>query len=385
MRLRSQRIVTPEGVVAGEVEVANGQIKSVGNGLSGGSDVVDLGDCWLVPGFIDMHVHGGGGAQCNTDDPDEVRTMARFHAEHGTTAMLATTVAAPMEELEVALRTIAACVGSGSTVLGAHLEGPFLSAERPGAMDPSVFLQPGPEALGRLLKAGGGSVRMMTLAPELPGALASIESLAEAGAVASVGHSDARYEEVAEAVRAGARSATHTFNAMRPLHHREPGVVGAVLDLAELNCELICDGIHVNPAALRLVLRAKGLQGVRLVTDAMQAAGMPDGSYRLGDAEVDVVDGRATIPGHGSIAGSTLTMDAAVANAVKFLDVTLQDAVLMASGNPARVLGLENSKGAVAAGYDADLVVLDEDLTCCGTMVGGEWVFEPVSRATPRA
>jgi N-acetylglucosamine-6-phosphate deacetylase len=386
MRLRSRRIITPGGVVAGEVVVSEGRIVEVVPGDDpvdeASAQALDLGDDWLAPGFIDLHVHGGGGAQCNTDDPAEVLAMARFHATHGTTGLLATTVAAPVGELETALRTIAACAGGaasggdghGAAVLGAHLEGPFLSPERPGAMDPAAFAAPDAAVLGRLLDAGGGSVRMMTLAPELPGALELVSSLVAGGAVASVGHSDARYADVAAAARAGARSATHTFNAMRPLHHREPGVLGAVLDLAEINCELICDGVHVDPAALRLVLRSKGLTGVRLVTDAMQAAGMPDGSYRLGGAAVEVRDGRAVITGGGSIAGSTLTMDAAVRNAVGFLHVSVEVAVAFASRNPARVLGLHESKGAIAPGFDADLVVLDEELGCHATMVAGAWV-----------
>ncbi len=382
MRLRSQRIVTPSGVVAGDVVVSGGRIVEVAPVDEASAQTLDLGDRWLAPGFIDLHVHGGGGAQCNTDDPSEVLAMARFHATHGTTGLLATTVAAPSAELERALRAIASCAGReragdahSAAVLGAHLEGPFLSPERPGAMDPSAFLAPDADVLMRLLDAGGGSVRMMTVAPELPGALELISAVVSAGAVASVGHSDARYADVAAAVQAGARSATHTFNAMRPLHHREPGVLGAVLDLAEINCEMICDGVHVDPVALRLVLRCKGLGGVRLVTDAMQAAGMPDGSYRLGDATVDVLDGRAVIAGGGSIAGSTLTMDAAVRNAVRFLPVSVADAVAVASRNPARVLGLHESKGAITAGFDADLVVLDDELRCCGTMVAGTWVF----------
>jgi N-acetylglucosamine-6-phosphate deacetylase len=336
-----------------------------------GPESVDLGDRWLAPGFIDTHVHGGAGAQCNTDDPAEVQAMARFHAEHGTTAMLATTVAAPVDELEVALRTIATC--NSPTVLGAHLEGPFLSQERPGAMNPDTFIAPDTVTLARLMEAAGGVVRMMTLAPELPGSLELIGALIQENVVVSVGHSDARYDEVVAAARAGARSVTHTFNAMSPLHHREPGVVGAALDLAELHCELICDGIHVSPPALRLVA-AKGREGVRLVTDAMQAAGMADGSYRLGGADVEVVEGRATIAGGGAIAGSTLTMDAAVRNAVAFLNVSVADAVAMASSSPARLLGLHDSKGSIAPGFDADLVVLDDQLRCSATMVGGTWV-----------
>jgi N-acetylglucosamine-6-phosphate deacetylase len=367
-------------VVSGEVVVDDGRIVEVVAG-GGSAEAVDLGDDWLVPGFIDVHVHGGGGGQFNTSSVDEVAAVARFHAEHGTTALLATTVTAPPDELFSALRAIARArmVGGGATVLGAHLEGPFLSRERPGAMDPELFLAPDVELFRRLVAAGDGSVKMMTLAPELPGAHSLIEAVVRAGAIASLGHSDATYAEAAAGIDAGARSATHLFNAMRPFHHREPGILGAVLGRDEVNCELICDGIHVDPVALRVVLAAKGQAGVRLVTDAMQASGMPEGEYRLGGAAVDVRDGRAEIAGGGSIAGSTLTMGGAVRNAVRFLRVDVVDAVTMGSLNPARVLGIEDRKGSIAAGMDADLVVLDDSLSVRATMVGGSWVLEPAS------
>jgi N-acetylglucosamine-6-phosphate deacetylase len=381
MRLLSERIVTPTGTIAGEVVIAEGRIASVGTDAGSGSDVVDVGRRWIVPGFIDTHVHGGGGAQFNTVDPDEVRAVARLHAEHGTTALLATTVSAPVDELVGCLETIAQVAnagahGDGAVVLGAHLEGPFISPEWQGAMDPTTFLEPRAGAVERLL--GTGCVRWMTLAPELPGALELVKRLEAAGAVASVGHSDANYEQVQAAVKAGARAATHTFNAMRPLHHRDPGVLGAVLDLDAVSCELICDGIHVSPPALRLAYRAKGPPGLRLVTDAMQAAGMADGEYLLGSLPVSVSDGRAVLSGgSGVIAGSTLTMGEAVRNAVRFLGVSLEDAVTMAAGNPARMLGLSERKGAIAEGLDADLVVLDEELRVCGTLVEGAWVYGP--------
>ncbi len=379
--LRSDRIVCPEGVVAGEITVADGRIAAVQAGARGAGEVLDFGSWWLVPGFIDGHVHGGGGAQFNTTDPDEIDRAARFHARHGTTGLLATTVAAPLDELCAAVAAIAERARApslpGAEILGVHLEGPFLSTERPGAMDPEVFLDPDPAALERLLEAGAGTVRMMTIAPEPPGALALIQRLSEAGVIASLGHTDATFEEAEEALGAGARAVTHLFNAMRPLHHREPGVLGAALDLGEVSCELICDGVHVAPAVARMVHRLKGTAGVRLVTDAIQAAGMPDGHYRLGAAAVEVRDGRATLAGGESIAGSTLTMDAALRNAVSFLNVTVEEAVLMASTNPARLLGLGQRKGSIAAGMDADLVLLDEELRVRGTMVSGAWALEP--------
>jgi N-acetylglucosamine-6-phosphate deacetylase len=384
MRLRSKRIVTPAGTIAGEISIRDGHIESVGAASAYG-DATELGRRWIVPGLLDMHVHGGGGAQCNTADPDEIARVAAFHARHGTTGMLATTVAASPDELAVALgaihRAMEGSVGAG--VLGAHLEGPFLSPRRPGAMDPSTFLKPEGRIAEQLLAAGGGSVRLMTLAPELPGALELVRSLVDAGVVASIGHSDATYDQARAAVWSGAHAATHAFNAMRPLHHREPGVLGAVLDLPQVSCELICDGIHAEPAALRLAYRAKGPAGVRLVTDAMQAAGMPDGEYRLGAARVRVADGRATLADDGSIAGSTLTMDRAVRNAVGFLGITVEEAVVLASVNPARLLGIADRKGAIAPGMDADLTILDDDLRACATVIAGAWTHGPPANGDP--
>lgn len=380
MRLRSRRIVCPGGTLDGEVVVQEGRISSVGpdsehSYLGDVGEVIELGDRWLVPGYVDPHVHGGGGAQCNTSDAEEVAEVARFHARHGTTGLVATTVAAPMEQLVAALEAIARC--RAPTLLGAHLEGPFLSPERPGAMDPGLFLAPDVEQLGRLVEAGAGAVRVMTIAPELPGALELVRVMARAGIVVSVGHTDATDAEVRGAVRAGASAATHLFNAMAPFHHRKPGAVGAVLDLPEVSCELICDGVHVDPVAMRVLYRAKGAPGMRLVTDAMSAAGMPDGEYRLGGRQVTVVEGRAVLAGGGSIAGSTLTMEASVQNAVRFLGISVEEAVLMASTNSARLLGLGRRKGGISAGLDADLVVLDERLAVQATMVAGQWIVGP--------
>lgn len=383
MRLRSERIICPDGTHAGEVVVERGRISSVdvvgdqrdAATSRAGHEVVDLSNRWLVPGYIDVHVHGGGGAQCNTARAEEIEEVARFHARRGTTGLVATTVAAPVDELCAGLTAIARC--TAPTLLGAHLEGPFLSREWPGAMDPNLFLDPDIGLLDRLLAAGGGAVRLVTLAPERPGALALVRRLVGSEVVASVGHTGATDAEVREAVRAGASAATHVFNAMPPFHHRNPGAVGAVLDLPEVSCELICDGVHVDPLAMRLLYRAKGARGVRLVTDATAAAGMPDGRYRLGGRSVTVTGGRAVLTAGDSIAGSTLTMEAAVQNAVRLLEVPIGEAVLMSSTNSARLLGLEGRKGAIEAGLDADLVVLDESLAVEATMVAGKWIVAP--------
>ncbi len=352
-----------------------GLITSVGPATRAHDGAIDLGERLLVPGYIDTHVHGGAGAQCNTTDADEVAEVARFHAEHGTTGLVATTVPASVDDLRASLTAIARCIAP--TLLGAHLEGPFLNRERPGALDPAHFLDPGDEALERLLAAGAGTLRVMTIAPELPGALELIARLSAAGVVASLGHTEASDRQVRDAVRAGATGATHVFNGMAPFHHRAPGVVGAVADLPQVSCELICDGVHIDPVALRLFYRAKGASGIRLVSDAISAAGMPDSEYPLGARTVTVRDGRPALAGSERIAGSTLTMEAAVQNAVRFLGLSVEEAVPISSTNAARFLGLGGHKGAIAPGFDADLLVLGDDLSVEATMAAGRWITSP--------
>jgi len=375
LRLRSERIVSTSGTVAGEVVVEDASIASVSPASNGAGELFELGDLWLVPGYIDVHVHGGGGAQCNTSDAEEIAEVARFHAHHGTTGLVATTAPAPVEDLISALTAIGRC--TAPNLLGAHLEGPFLNRAQPGALDPSAFIDPDVGRLERLLAAGAGTIRLMTLAPELPGALELVHQLVRAGVVASIGHTSATDAQVRDAVRAGATAATHLFNAMPPFHHRNPGTVGAVVDLQEVSCELICDGVHVDPIAMRLVYRAKGPAGIRIVTDAIAAAGMPDGDYRLGGRSVTVAGGRALLAGGQTIAGSMLTMEAAVQSAVRFLGISVEQAVTLSSRNSARLLGLERRKGAIAAGLDADLVILNESLAVEATMVAGRWVTDP--------
>jgi N-acetylglucosamine-6-phosphate deacetylase len=382
LRLRCERIITPAGTLSGEVAVREGRIVSVGPGLAGG-ELVELGRRWLAPGLIDTHVHGGGGAQFSSGDPDEIAAAARFHATGGTTALLATTVSASPRRLAPMLEAIARVAAAGpggpprALLLGSHLEGPFVNRRRAGALDPATFFDPDAGVLEALLAAGAGTVRMVTLAPELPGALELIGALARAGVIASIGHSDATYEQVRLAALAGARAVAHTFNAMRGLHHREPGTVGAALDLPALSCELIADGVHVSAPALRLAVAAKGLGGLRLVTDAMQAAGMPDGDYRLGRVRVAVEEGRALVAGTDVLAGSTLTMDGALAGIARLAGLSVPEAVTLASTMPARLLGLGARKGQISPGFDADLTVLDESLRACGTLVGGRWAFGP--------
>jgi N-acetylglucosamine-6-phosphate deacetylase len=362
----------------GWLRVEGERIAALGEGeppAAGGAAVRDLGGRILAPGFIDLHVHGAAGAEFLDAGPGGLAAILRAHALGGTTGLLATTVTAAAAPLEAAVRALGAAppVPGGAALLGVHLEGPYLCAARRGAQDERHLRPPDLAELERLLAAG--PVRLVTLAPELPGSLPAIARLVRKGVAVSVGHTDATYAEAMAAFDAGARHATHLFNGMRPLHHREPGVAGAALDRAGVTCELICDGWHVHPAAMRLATRLKGTEGTVLVTDAMAAAGLGDGAYRIGDLPVRVRDGRAELDdGSGTLAGSTLTMGAAVRNAVALAGVALADALAMASATPARLLGLQERKGALAAGHDADLVVLGDGLEVAGTMVAGAWV-----------
>jgi len=368
-----------ERLADGWVHVRGARIAGVGSGRVPdlGAPVVRLpAGSTLAPGFIDLHVHGGGGAQVGPD-PKAVHEVAAFHARHGTTGLLGTTVPGPKETLVDTVRAVAAVArrpGPGAArVLGCHLEGPFLSPERPGALDVRHLRPPDRDELIRLLDAGGGSVQMLVVAPELPGALELIAEAADDGVVVSIGHTDATYDEAMAGFHRGARAATHLFNGMRALHHREPGPAGAALSEPRVTAEIIADGIHLHPATLRLAHAAKGPGRLALVTDAMQATGLADGEYRLGDQTVTVTAGTARIPS-GSLAGSTLTMDRAVRACVEN-GIPLPDALQMATATPAALLGIGEVTGRIAPGADADLVVLDETLAAVGTMVGGEWVY----------
>jgi len=380
--LEHARVLTPFEELDASVLIAGGQIVQIGGEPP--ADLVptriDLAQRWLAPGFIDLHVHGGGGAQFASGSVEDCLRAARFHARHGTTALLATTVAAPRAPLRSAVAAIAEAArddaGTGAAVLGCHLEGPFLSPHRCGAMNPAWMRPPDAAELRELIDAGHGYVKLIDVAPELPGALELIDVMREHGVIAGVGHSDATFRQASAAFDAGARHVIHLFNASRPFDHREPGLVGAALTRGDVTCELIADGHHVHAAALRLAAKMKGSEGVALVTDAVEAAGMPDGSYRLGVTPIRVLAGRAVLAGHDVLAGSTLTMAAAVRRAVELIGIPVRDAVRMATVTPAQVLGIEDRAGKIAPGYRADLVVLDETLEPVATIRAGDWISE---------
>ena len=351
------RVVTPGGVIEdGVVRIAAGRITDVSP--AGRTRIVSATAAWIVPGFVDIHVHGGGGHTFTTGDPTQARATAAFHARFGTTTMLASLVTAPRELLHEATMALRPLVYEG-VLAGLHLEGPYLSPARCGAQNPAHLRDPDLAELGRLLDLGG--VRMVTLAPELPGALDAISLLRRRGVVAAIGHTDATYEQTLAAVEAGASVGTHVCNAMRPVHHRDPGPIVALLDAPSVVCEQVADGVHLHDGMLRHTVRAAGPDRVALITDAMAATGMPDGQYELGGQTVRVAGGVARLANDGTIAGSTLTMDAAVRRTVHS-GVDIAAAAAMASTTPARALGLEQEVGAIVPGLRADLVLLDDEL-----------------------
>jgi N-acetylglucosamine-6-phosphate deacetylase len=371
---RMARLVTPDDVLENAwLQVVDGDILALGLRSQGmpadGRRPEDLGDVTVVPGFVDTHTHGGGGATYSTTDPEEARKVAAFHAKHGTTTTMASLVTAPLDDLVSQTACLADLVTDG-VIAGVHLEGPFLSEARCGAHEPKLLRDPVEADVKKVLS---GAVKMVTIAPELPSGLHAIRQVVDAGVVAALGHTDATYEQMIAGADAGATVATHLFNGMRPFHHRDPGPVGAALNDPRLILEVINDGMHLDPQVVRIALAAAGVSRIALITDAMVATGMPNGRYLLGSLEVDVKDGLATLAtGTHSIAGSTLTMDVAYANAVN-AGVSLVEASRMASTTPAEAFSWY-TVGALETGKRADLVLLDEEYAVRKVMRAGKWL-----------
>jgi N-acetylglucosamine-6-phosphate deacetylase len=370
--LTAARVVTPARILApGWVHVDGDRIVDVGAGEPPRAADLSFPAGTLVPGFVDAHAHGGGGASFDTGSAEDAAAVTRVHLAHGTTSMMASLVTAAPDVLARSVRGLADAADAG-VVAGIHLEGPWLSPGRAGAHDPALLRHPEPALVDELLEAGRGHVRMVTLAPELPGGLDAVRRLSAAGVVAGIGHTDASYDQTRAALDAGARVGTHLFNTMPALRHRDPGPVAALLEHPGAYVELIADGVHLHPAVLGLAARAKPGRTV-LVTDAMAAAAAADGDYRLGRMDVTVRDGVARLRDTGAIAGSTLTMAAAVRYAVQVAGLALEDVVGAATAAPARLLGLDRV-GALDPGFRADLVVLDPDLAVQRVLHRGRWV-----------
>jgi N-acetylglucosamine-6-phosphate deacetylase len=379
--LHAARALTPTTEIpdAG-ILVRDGVIEAIGprQGLSlpSGASEISAGGQTAIPGFIDVHIHGAGGHDVMEGTERSLSTVAKTLARHGTTSFLATTVTASPEDTCRSVEGIARYIGQQfealppkAEVLGIHYEGPFLNRARRG-VHPAEWVQlPSTDLLRRFLQAAAGNVRILTMAPEVLGAVPCIRAARDAGIVVAMGHTDATYEQARAGIALGVRHAVHVYNAMRPFSHRDSGVIGAVLTSPEVTAELIADGVHVEEAAMRILLQAKGAGRVILISDGLSATGMPDGKYMLGNLEVTVVDGVCR-NSEGKLAGSTLTLDRALRNVVA-LGVPFQDAVRMLTANPAKLLGIEFKKGALRIGADADIVLLDENLQVANVWTRG--------------
>ncbi|MFE2263408.1 N-acetylglucosamine-6-phosphate deacetylase [Streptomyces griseosporeus] len=377
---RTPLILSGATVVLPTGPVESGQVVVDGTRISAAApenaQVVDVSGHYLVPGFVDLHNHGGGGASFTSGTVEEVLTGIATHRRHGTTTLVASTVTGDMDFLTHRAGLLSELAEQGD-IAGIHFEGPFISPCRKGAHSEELLRDPEPAEVRKLVDAARGHAKMVTLATELPGGIDSVRLLAEHGVIAAIGHTDATYEQTVQAIDAGATVATHLFNAMPALGHRAPGPIAALLEDERVTVELINDGVHLHPAALELAFHHAGADRVAFITDAMDAAGFGDGRYMLGPLEVEVADGVARLVEGGSIAGSTLTLDRAFKRAVTVDGLPVEAAVAALSANPARLLGLADRVGSLEPGKDADLVLLDEQFEVRGVMRRGTWVVAP--------
>ncbi|MCA1033770.1 N-acetylglucosamine-6-phosphate deacetylase [Bacillus infantis] len=380
--LKNSRVLTEDGIIdKGYILVEDGRIKSFGpadelGGQSADKTIELDAGATLAPGFIDLHIHGAGGADTMDSTPEALQTIARTLPAEGTTSFLATTITQERSLIEKALANAAAYKPEGfeAEMLGIHLEGPFINEKRKGAQPLEHILKSDVELFKAWQEKSGQLIRLVTLAPELEGGKELVRHLAETGVIASIGHSDADYEEVREAVEAGATHVTHLFNGMKGLHHREPGTAGAALLFKELIVEMIADGVHVRPEMIKLALNSKGMDGMVLITDSMRAKCLKNGTYDLGGQDVTVKDGMALLE-DGTLAGSILRMKDSLKNMTKFADITLAEAVKLASENPAKQLKVFDRKGSIAEGKDADLTVLNENMDIVLTICRGKVAY----------
>jgi len=376
------KLLTPTEIVEHPVMlVEDGRVLKIsargGSEIPTGTTVLDFGEKWIAPGYVDIHIHGSAGFDVMDDNSEALPAIEQLLIRHGVTTYFPTTVTAPLDATLRALNRLADAIekreqdrGRESRALpaGIHLEGPFISHLRRGVHPPEDLLVPTLALFERFWQAARGRIRVLTIAPELENALEVISAAASRAVCVSLGHSDADLAAAERGILAGAKHATHTFNAMRPLDHRAPGILGAVLTDPRVTADIIVDGVHLDPSIVKLVAAAKGPQQTVLITDATAATGMPNGRYHLGSFEVDVCDGRCTVD--GKLAGSVLTMDRAVRNLTRFAEWTLPHAVTAASRNPANVVQIAN-KGVLAPGADADFIVLNSEGDVSRTFVSG--------------
>jgi len=377
-------IITPFQLINGKaIIVKKGKIleikneEEINNLILNGAEVVEAKNKFVVPGYINIHVHGGGGSDVMDGNYEAISQIAITHSRFGTTAFLPTTMTMDKNKIIRSLRSIheAKLVGTGGAeILGVNLEGPYINPEKKGAQREIDIREPSIKEFAEFNKASGNLIRLVTVAPEMPGAIEFIKYLHKQRIIASIGHSNATYVQTKAGIKAGLSHVTHTFNAMRGLHHREPGVVGAALTSPELTLEIIADGIHIHPIVLKIITQIREDEKIVLITDSMRATGMKEGIYDLGGQEVIVNKGQARLK-DGTLAGSLLTMDKAVKNMISKVGVLLPKAIQMASFNPAKSIGIDDKKGSLEPGKDADIVILNKNLETELTMVAGKVVY----------
>ena len=385
--IKNARILTPHGFILGNVLIENGIIQSITKEipkLENDAHELNAKFKMLLPGFIDIHTHGANGLDVNGAVADDYVELNKFFASKGTTSYLPTVISDDHQVMISAINAIVSAMiddANGSQILGIHLEGPYLCSKYKGAMPEEFLRLPSFEEFELFQEAANGNIMHMTIAPDVEGSVDFIRHITRAGVSTAIGHTDATYEQTMDCIYNGANHSTHTFNAMKMMHHRAPAVVGAILD-SNITSEIICDGEHVDAAMVRILMKNKGVDNMIGVTDSIMAAGLPDGRYRLGVNEIDVENGNAWLADdHSTRAGSTLLMIDAFRNMIEFTDVSIADASKIFSRNPARVIGMERSKGEIRVGMDADFVLLDDDLNLAATIVMGNLCYVNLSES----
>lgn len=389
--LKGIRVYTENEIIEnGYIKIKDNLIDEIGTTDRLGSieeyEVLEIPSGYhVVPGFIDVHIHGVNGADTMDATKEALDTMVTALPKEGTTSFLATTITQEAEEIEKAIKNAGEYIemqsGQGKAeILGIHLEGPFVNAKKAGAQPIQHIIDPNLELFKQWQALAKGTIKLVTLAPERPGGLEMVRYLKENGVIPSIGHTDATFEQVSEAIDAGANHVTHLYNQMRGLHHREPGVVGAAFLRDELKAEMIVDGVHVHPEMVNLAYKQKKSKGLLLITDSMRAKCLKNGTYDLGGQEVIVQDGKAVL-GDGTLAGSILKLGHAVKNVLQYTGCTISEVIEMASVNPAKQLNVYNRKGSLAAGKDADIVILDDQMNVYMTFCRGEVAFNKEEEA----
>ncbi len=383
MLIKNANIITPYEIAKdSSLAIKDGKIEKIFHrekvNENEFDEIIDAEGKYLSPGFIDIHNHGNFGHDAMEGNYEALDGMANFHIKNGVTSYLATTMTAKVEDIKKALEVAGEYINDGSNysnvkaqVLGVYLEGPYFSMEKKGAQPPEYIKNPDLDEVKEFIKISKNTIKVVAVAPELEGAEEFIRYLKNEGIAVAAGHSNATFDEAKKGIDAGVSIATHLYNGMRAFSHREPGIIGAVLTDERVACEMICDGIHLNPGAMDLAVKAKGKDGIILMSDAMMATGLKEGKYELGGQAVYVKDGAARLK-EGNLAGSTLTLNKSVYNMVNMVGVKLEDAIRMATLNPAKAIGVDNEKGSIEVGKDADLIIFDENINISKAIVKGK-------------